>query len=115
MKRLFWWPLIIIFSCIGIGLIAVANIDSPIRSLLTFWFLLVCPGMAFVKLLHISESATEWTLAIALSIGLNIIVSESILLAKIWSPIGCLAVLIAISLAGVMLQLANLRKVPIEA
>ena len=42
--------------------------------------------MAFVRLLRIAERMTEVLLAIAFSIAIATIVSETMLLAGIWSP-----------------------------
>jgi hypothetical protein len=105
MLRSIWWPIIIIASAIGAGLTMVGNIGLPIRPIITFWFLLICPGMAFVRLLHIEERLTELTLAIALSIATDTIVAETMLYAGVWSPQWGLVVLIGISIAGVVLQI----------
>jgi len=89
----------------GPGLALDSNIGSPIRPAITFWLLLFCPGMAFVRLLHIKERLTELTLAVALSITMSTIVSETMVLAKIWSPKWGLVVLICMSLGGAALQI----------
>jgi hypothetical protein len=60
--------------------------------------------MAFARLLHIEERLTELTLAIALSIAMDTIVSGTMVLAKIWSPQWGLFVLICASLGGVALE-----------
>ena len=103
------WPLIILISAFGIALMMVGNIESPIRPLLAFWFLLVCPGMAFVRLLRVDRRLTEWTLAIALSIAIDVIVTEIMVLGKLWSPTAGLMVIISISIVGIGLQLRGSR------
>ncbi len=107
MIRSNWWPIIITVSAIAAGLAMISDTEASIRPVITFWFLLVCPGMAFVRLLHIEEYLTELTLAIALSIAINTIISEAMVLAKIWSPKGGLIVLILLSFTGVFLQIIN--------
>lgn len=105
LRRRLWWPAIIIASAIGAGLFALGDIESPFRPLIAFWFLLICPGMAFVRLLHIRERLTELTLAIALSMAFNVIVSEALVLARMWSFKWGLVVLICISILGAVLQI----------
>ncbi len=105
MIRSSWWSLIIILSAIAVTLAIVANAGMPVRPLLVFWFLLVCPGMAFIQLMHIEERLIELVLAIALSIALDTVVAEIMALNKIWSFRAGLFVLICLSLFGAALQI----------
>jgi hypothetical protein len=86
----------------------VSDIGPPIQAMVAFWFLLVCPGMSFVRLLQIEERLTELTVAIALSIALDTVVSETMVLTKRWSPEWGLFVLICMSVAGAALQIIML-------
>ncbi len=104
-RRRSWWPAIIIASAIGAGLFALGEIESPFRPLIAFWFLLICPGMAFIRLLHIKERMVELTLAIALSIAFNTIVSEALVLAEVWSSKWGLIILICVSIVGAIFQI----------
>jgi uncharacterized membrane protein len=110
MMRLIWWPIIIVASAIGAGLAVVSDLGSPIRPLISFWFLLTCPGMAFVRLLRVEGRLTELTLAIGLSIAIDTIVAEAMLYAGAWSPNWILVVLICISIGGAVLQIISARK-----
>ncbi len=101
----FGWSLLIIFSALVTGWLTFAYIDSPFRFWLTGWFIIVCPGMAWARLLRLRESYFEWTLAIALSLALAAIVSGVMLYAKVWSPQWGVAVLIGISVVGVVWEL----------
>jgi heme/copper-type cytochrome/quinol oxidase subunit 4 len=76
--------------------------------MVAFWFLLICPGMAFVRLLGIRERLTELIVAIALSMALDTAVSETMVLTKRWSPEWGLVVLIGMSAAGAALQIIML-------
>ena len=110
MTRSIWvWPIMIVSTALGLGLITFENIASPIRPVIAFLFLFVCPGMAFVRLLRIREPSTELMLAIALSLALDTLVTEAILYAGIWSSRLTLLVLICISLIGAVLQPIILR------
>lgn len=106
----YWWPIVIIASAVGAGLALLSNVGLPIRAGVTFMFLLICPGMAFVRLLHFEERVTEWVLAIALSLALNTFVAEAMVYAKIWSPEGGFFVLIGLSVIGALLQIFTSRQ-----
>ena len=113
MTRLLWlWHAIIVTSAIGVGLLTFGDIESPVRPLIALWFLCVCPGMAWVRVLHLKERLAEWTLAVALSLALDAMVAGTMLYAGAWSPKWGLVVLICISLAGIVLQIITARGRP---
>lgn len=105
MIRLFGWPAILVVSSIGVALAMVGDIGAPLRPLIAFWFLLICPGMAFIRLLHLREWLTELTLAVALSLTLDTLVAEALVLNHLWSPQWGLFGLICLGLLGAALQL----------
>ena len=63
--------------------------------------------MSFVRLLHLSDRVTEWTLAIALSLAIDAAVSMIMLYAGKWSPTLGLAAIIVLSAVGVGYQLSD--------
>lgn len=103
------WPVTILLSAAGIGVLAFAGLESPIRAVIALWFLFVCPGMAFVRLLRIEDALTELTLAVALSLALDGLVAGTMLYAGMWSPQWGLALLICMSAAGAALQVFSGR------
>ena len=110
MAREDWlWPTIILVSAVGAGTLTFGGVDSPIRSVVALWFLFVCPGMAFVRLLRIGDALTELTLAVALSLALDALVAGTMLYAGAWSPRWGLGLLIGMSVVGVALQIAGAR------
>src|SRR5262249_26710712 len=107
MIRRICWPITITVSALAAGIVMLTSTGTPLRPILAFWFLLICPGMAFIRLLHIQEPVVEWTLAIALSIALNTIVAEAMVYAGIWSPPLGLGVMIGLSLLGALFQIVR--------
>ena len=85
----------------------VINIGGPLRPILIFTFLRICPGMAFVRLLHIQNPLSELTIAIGLSLTIDTIIAEIMIYSEIWSPKLGLAALICISTVGALLQLRH--------
>ena len=115
MKQAAAWPLIIGVAGLAVLLTVTANLSSPFRPVLVFGFMLICPGMAFVRLLHLNDRWTEVCLALGLSLALDTLVSEILVLLRIWSLVGCVFVIVLLSIGGAMLQLiAALRATAME-
>lgn len=115
----YWlWLLIIIGSAIAVAGVtfipALANLSTGLRLCVSLWFLIICPGMAFVPLLRLSNAGDEWTLAIAISLALDTLVAEFMLYTERWSPPSILLILICLSLIGLILQLLLLRQAPAQ-
>lgn len=87
------------------GLLVFAQVETPARLWVATWFMLVCPGMAFVPLLRLHDPAAEWSLAVALSLALNMIVAMVLLYAGRWSPEWALAIVIALCAGGAAMQI----------
>jgi hypothetical protein len=110
------WPAIIATSAIATVLASLGEGNQPLRSGVAFWFLLVCPGMAFVRLLGLSEPFSEWAVAVALSVALDTVVGEVLLFAGAWSAASGLTALAALSIGGAALQVGrSVRRGPSAA
>lgn len=99
------WPAIIIGSAVAIGGLVFSDLTSPIRPILALWFLVVCPGMALVRLLRLQNAWAEVALATAVSLSLDTGVSLGLVYGHYWSPKLGLAILICVSLLGAAFQL----------
>jgi hypothetical protein len=109
MRSSWLWPTIIILSAGAVSLVTFVIPASPMRPIVVMWFLFICPGIALVRLLRLNEPVVDWTLAIALSFTIDAIVAGIQLYAGRWSPTLTLEILIALSLAGVIMQLATMH------
>jgi uncharacterized membrane protein len=109
---LFWWVLIIASAAATVFGIVSAS-ESVLRTAVTFWFLLVCPGMAYIRLLRLNKLSTELTLAVALSIAIDTVVSLAQVLADAWSVRVSVGIVIVISFFGVILQMIFLPRLPV--
>jgi uncharacterized membrane protein len=86
--------------------------DSPsaLRPWLVLWFLLVCPGMAVVRIFDVQESLLEWVLSMALSICLAGMIATIQIYTHRWSPANALGILMGLTLGGVVVQsIINLK------
>ncbi len=102
------WPVIIVTAGLIAWLMVAADLMSPLRSLVA-GYLLICPGMAFVRLLRLQDRWIEICLAIALSIAIDTLVAEVLVLLKIWSVSGAVSVIVSLSVVGVVLDIATRR------
>jgi hypothetical protein len=86
------------------GLAAVASVlgevGAPVQSVLVFWFVLVCPGMAFIGLIRPASLLFQLTLSIAVSCALAVVVAQALLFTRAWSPMTGLIVLVALTMVG---------------
>ena len=115
MNRAFWswlWPVLITVSAISAGYAMFVDSATSARPIISIWFLLFCPGLAFVPLLKLKEGIIiEATLTLGLSIAINLLVGELILYLGLWSSKGVLAVIVIISLVGALIQVwAEIRQ-----
>ncbi len=107
MSREAWlWPVIIVVSAAVACLMAFVFVESPLRPSVTLWFLLACPGMAFVRLMRVSPFYVEWALGIALSLALGTLVSALMMYANAWSWELALLLLAVLSVGGAALQIS---------
>jgi uncharacterized membrane protein len=106
MKTLRWlWPLVIIASTCAINVMVFGEMSTSLRPPLAIWFISVCPGMALVRLLRLSDGWSEMALSVALSMALGVIVMTSLLYAGWWSYKIGLVILSLFSVVGAVIQL----------
>ena len=102
----YWvWPTIMVLSGALVGFGYAFEVQGPIQLLLALWFMLVCPGLPLVKLLHLKSRPIEWIVIVALSLALDTIVATTYSYLGIWSTENCLLTLIGISYVGAVLLL----------
>jgi hypothetical protein len=96
-------PIAIILLGICTGLVVFTGILPSIRPVLVFVFLLVCPGLVFVRMLRLDDLIMLATLSIALSLAIDAAVATLLLSTAAWSFSRGLVIIFAITLTGLML------------
>jgi uncharacterized membrane protein len=112
MRGVLIWSVLIAAPAIATVTGMLSGTPSLLRTLVTFWFLLVCPGMAYVRLLRLDSALIELTLGIALSIAIGTIVTLAQVVAGAWSVNISVAIMVVISGFGVVLQWLILARSP---
>jgi hypothetical protein len=100
-------PIIILASIAALLGAMTAGGASPVRTALAVWVLGVCPGLAVVGAIGLSDRWIEVSLAVALSLALDVIVSGVLTYAVGWSPDAALAILLVFSVIGAVVQAAR--------
>jgi hypothetical protein len=100
-------PIIILASTAALGGAMTAGGASPVRTALAVWVLGVCPGLAVVGAIGLSDRWIEVSLVVALSLALDVIVSGALTYAVGWSPDVALAILLLLSVIGAAVQAAR--------
>lgn len=102
------WPIVLLGATAATGFVSEGSTNSGswIRTAIVLAFLLACPGWGIVGLMRLGNALGEWTLATALSVSLETLIAGGMLYAGVWSPINTLDVLMAITAAGAVAQLA---------
>ena len=59
------WPLVLILSTLAVSLAAFQNWQSPLRPLITLWFMAICPGMALLRVFGLRLAAAGWLRGLA--------------------------------------------------
>lgn len=98
------WPSIIAVSTVAVAICTLVQADPLIRGPVVLWFSLVCTGMAWVRVIRITDPLAEAAAAIALSVALSGLAAAAFLYSGHWSPNWTLVVLQAVALAGVFVD-----------
>ena len=95
------WPLGLLYTAASVGAVVAAGGESMPRTVGVLAFLLVCPGLALLRLAGRFDGLSTVVLALALSIALDMIVALVLAYAGLWSAHVVLGILIAIVVAAV--------------
>jgi hypothetical protein len=103
-RRPFWvWPVVVAASGLAIELVLAFDIHGPLRVVLALWFLMVCPGLPYVRMLRLTSRMVEWPLIVALSLALDTVVTTTLAYVRAWSAADSMLILIAVSVVGAAL------------
>jgi hypothetical protein len=105
------WALSFILAGVIVAVMVLSG-GTPLRPYVAVAFALVCPGMAIVRLLGIGDSLLEVSVAIALSIAIELLASLVMIYSGVWSPNGLFLCLVGLTLMAAGFDLAGLRIQP---
>jgi uncharacterized membrane protein len=94
------------------AILAAAGASGAPRAIVALPFLLIGPGLAWVRLLRLDDPMTELALAVTVNLALEAIVATALLVTGLWSPGLALAMMVAITLAASAAAFARRRNGP---
>ena len=98
------WAAVVAVAAVVAPALALAGAPAAVRLPVVLVFLLLGPGMAFVPLLDLGDPVAELTVAVGISLAVDLAVALAMLYAGAWSPPATLVVLAAFALGGAALQ-----------
>jgi hypothetical protein len=108
------WAATNVLVTVAVAAVTLGDVGSPVRPLVVLCFLLVCPGMAIVRLFAIDEFLTRLTLAVATSIALATVASATTVYAG-RSSIGlALTGLVSVTLGGTLVEIVGSALAPAD-
>jgi uncharacterized membrane protein len=113
-QRSAWWSggslVVIIATTVATAALAAVDAPGPIRPAVTVLFVLTCPGLSLVRLLGLRDPLAELVLGVATSIALAGLLGGVLLYSGMWSPLGGLAILVVITIAGIVGERLPVRR-----
>jgi hypothetical protein len=105
---------ILVVACAAGAVLALADVDTPARMLLTPLFLLVVPAAAIIGLLRDRDPLATLTIGAAASLAVNVLFAEAMLQFDAWSPRAGVATIGVLGLFLLIIRLLYRRQTPIE-
>ena len=102
------WLVAIFLSVVAAGLVNFIFPEFVGRPLIMAWFLFICPGMVLTRFFQFKEPVVEWSLAITLSLIVDIAILGIQLYSGHWSPTIALVIIMGICITGTLIQLAQM-------
>ncbi len=99
------WYFVLFVGTAAVAGFVLTNTDSSVRQVVVVSFLLVVPGLAWVRLLRLRDRTEVIMLAVATSVVIDACVSGALVYGGIWSADAALAIVLALSLAGGVVEL----------
>lgn len=90
--------------CAAGAVLALADVQTPARLILTPVFLLLAPGVAIAGLLRDRDPLSALTVGLAASLAVNVLLAEAMLLFDAWSPRAGVATVAVVSAFLVILR-----------
>jgi hypothetical protein len=106
------WPFLITGLAAASTCFVLLDLPNPPRAAVVLAFVVVCPGMALVRLLRLGDALTELFLAVVVSLALAALVASIYLYLGMWRPRLSLLVIVAVALAAVLADLLRTDQPP---
>jgi len=102
-----WAPLLVLLS--GVAVLALVLLDGPagVRAVAVLTYLAAVPGLAWVRLIRLPDGLAQLVIGIALSLALGILVAQTMVALRLWSPRLGLFALVSLASVAALLELVR--------
>jgi hypothetical protein len=104
-----FWPYAITALAAATAALVALDVETVVRAPIAVAFVVVCPGMALVRVFHL-EPWAELLLAVVLSLCLAAGLATISVYLGSWNPTEVLLAIVAITMAGVIADVARGRR-----
>jgi hypothetical protein len=94
-----WLAVTVAWGAASLALLAIGA-DAVYRAAVILSFVLVCPGMALVRIARLPAGSYQLALGIAVSMGCVVLVPAALLYAGAWSTLSALVILVSLTVAA---------------
>jgi hypothetical protein len=105
-------PVFLVALSVAASLAVALSAPPAVRAVFVVPFLLVAPGLAWTRLLHLERPEAEVMLAVAASLSFETLVALALVYSHVWVPKLGLVVFVAVTLAGVLVDLRTRAEQP---
>lgn len=88
--------LIVLLSSVAMGCLVFLDAGGPLRTAVTFWFVLACPGIAIATAIPVAGWVETVLIAVATSLVVDTLVATFLLIAGVFDPGLGLAILVSL-------------------
>lgn len=106
-----WRPPVLLLS-IGVAVLALVVMRAPaaLRAAPVIAYVSTVPGLACVRLVHLSDRLAELAVGVGLSLALAVVVAHGMISLKVWSPTLGIAILVLIASVAGGVELLAVRR-----
>jgi hypothetical protein len=102
-----WYCLLLLLLLSGPAVLVLVVFDAPswVRAVPVFAYIAVVPGLAWIRLLRLTDRFTEILLGIGLSLAIGVLVAQLMIYLHAWTSTLGLSMLVAIASLPVLVDL----------
>ena len=90
-------------STVLAAIAGVAGEPAFIAAVVVLWFLAVVPGALLCRILRFDgDGAYGWTVTIAVSFALDVLISETLVYLRVWTPLRALLSIVAVAFVSIL-------------
>jgi hypothetical protein len=104
-----WPPVVLLLIGVAVLTLVVARAPAAVRAAPVVAYVMTVPGLACVRLARLPDRLAEFALAVGLSLALGVVVAQTMIYLRVWSPTLGIVTLIVIASIAACVELMGIR------